>query len=76
MTAADLTEKCFIFLRDTIGTGEHGLVKLLNSDWDDAVYYIEKVTYNNIFLTGESHMNSAMAISILQTLIPQLKKRC
>lgn len=73
MTAAELTEKCFIFLRDTIGTGEHGLVKLLNSDWNDAVYYIEKVPYNNIFLTGESHMNSAMAISILQTLIHQLK---
>lgn len=73
ITAADLTEKCFIFLRDTIGTGEHGLVKLLNSDWNDAVYYIEKVPYNNIFLTGESHMNSAMAVSILQTLIPQLK---
>ncbi len=74
MTVAELTEKCFIFLRDTIGTGAHGLVKLLNSDWNDAVYYIEKVPYNNIFLTGESHMNSAMAISIFQTLIPQLKE--
>ena len=74
MTVAELTEKCFIFLRDTIGIGEHGLVKLLNSDWNDAVYYIEKVPYNNIFFTGESHMNSAMAISIFQTLIPQLKK--
>lgn len=73
MTVADFTEKCFIFLRDTIGTGAHGLIKLLNSDWNDAVYYIEKVPYNNIFLTGESHMNTAMAISILQTLIPELK---
>lgn len=73
MTVAELTEKCFIFLRDTIGTGVHGLVKLLNSDWNDAVYYIEEVPYNNIFFTGESHMNSAMAISIFQTLIPELK---
>ncbi|MBQ7981122.1 MAG: hypothetical protein IJ305_05880, partial [Oscillospiraceae bacterium] len=73
MTVAELTEKCFIFLRDTIGTGAHGLVKLLNSDWNDAVYYIEEVPYNNIFFTGESHMNSAMAISIFQTLIPELK---
>ena len=73
MTVCDFTEKCFIFLRDTIGTGSHGIVKLLNSDWNDAVYYIENVPYNNIFLTGESHMNSAMALSILQTLIPQLK---
>ena len=74
MTVAELTEKCFIFLRDTIGTGAHGLVKLLNSDWNDAVYYIEKVPYNNIFFTGESHMNSAMVISIFQTLIPKLKE--
>ena len=74
MTAAELTEKCFIFLRDTVGTGEHGLVRLLNSDWNDTVYYVEKVSYNTIFYTGESHMNSAMVISIFQTLIPQLKK--
>lgn len=74
MTVADFTEKCFIFLRDTVGTGSHGLIRLLNSDWNDTVYYVEKVSYNNVFLTGESHMNSAMAISILQTLIPQLKK--
>lgn len=73
MQVAKLTEKCFIFLRDTVGTGSHGLIRLLNSDWNDAVYYIEKVPYNNVVLTGESHMNSAMAIAILQTLIPQLQ---
>lgn len=72
MTVLEFTEKCFVFLRDTVGTGVHGLVRLLNSDWNDAVYYIEKVPYNNVVLTGESHMNSAMAVSILQTLIPQL----
>lgn len=72
MTVLEFTEKCFVFLRDTVGTGAHGLVRLLNSDWDDAVYYIAKVPYNNVVLTGESHMNSAMAVSILQTLIPQL----
>ena len=75
MTVLELTEKCFIFLRDTIGTGSHGLVRLMNSDWNDAVYYIEKVPYNNIFFTGESHMNSAMAITILQNLIPLLQNQ-
>lgn len=69
----DFVEKCFLFLRDEIGTGSHGLVRLLNSDWNDAVYYIVNVPYNKVFLTGESHMNSAMAISILQNLIPQLQ---
>lgn len=72
MPVAGFAEQCFIFLRDTIGTGEHGLVRLMNSDWNDAVYYIIKAPYNNIFFTGESHMNSAMAISIFGTLIPEL----
>lgn len=72
-TVLDYIEKCFIFLRDEIGTGSHGLVRLLNSDWNDAVYYIVNVPYNNVLLTGESHMNSAMAICILQNLIPELK---
>lgn len=74
MPVLEFAEKCFVFLRDTVGTGSHGLVRLLNSDWNDAVYYIEKVPYNNIFLTGESHMNSAMALSIFQDLIPILRK--
>lgn len=74
LTVLDFAEKCFIFLRDTIGTGAHGLIRLLNSDWNDAVYYIEKVPYNNIFFTGESHMNTAMAISIFETLIPCLEE--
>lgn len=69
-----LVEKCFLFLRDTIGVGEHGLVRLLNSDWNDAVYYIIDAPYNNVFGQGESHMNTAMAIAILQKLSTQLKK--
>lgn len=74
MSVADFAEKCFIFLRDTIGTGEHGLIRLMNSDWNDAVYYIVKVPYNNVFFTGESHMNSAMALRIFEVLIPELDR--
>jgi cellobiose phosphorylase len=74
MPVIRFAEKCFTFLRDTVGKGEHGLVQLLNSDWNDAVYYIEKAPYNNIFFGGESHMNTAMAISIFQDFIPLMKK--
>ncbi|MGN0425807.1 MAG: GH36-type glycosyl hydrolase domain-containing protein [Acetatifactor sp.] len=74
MSVADFAEKCFIFLRDTIGTGEHGLIRLMNSDWNDAVYYIVKVPYNNVFFTGESHMNSAMALSIFGRMLPELDR--
>lgn len=74
MKVVDFVEKCFVFLRDEIGIGEHGLVRLMNSDWNDAVYYIVDVPYNRVLFTGESHMNSAMAISTLQFLIPELIK--
>lgn len=73
MTVLAFAEQCFRFLRDTIGTGAHGLVKLMNSDWNDAVYYIEKVPYNNIMLEGESHMNTAMAISVFDKFISILR---
>ena len=74
MTVLQMAKACFVFLRDTIGVGEHGIVRLLNSDWNDTIYYIEKVPYHTVFLKGESHMNSAMAVSILDRLIPQINK--
>lgn len=74
MKVYELVKNCFIFLRDSVGFGEHGLVKLLNSDWNDTLFYIVKEPYNRVYNSGESHMNSAMALSILQNLIPQLKK--
>ena len=72
-TVLEFVQNCFTFLRDEIGTGKHGLVRLMNSDWNDAVYYIEKAPYNRVLYSGESHMNSAMAISIFQSLIPELR---
>ncbi|WP_143056758.1 GH36-type glycosyl hydrolase domain-containing protein [Chitinophaga sp. YR573] len=67
------TENCFKFLRDEIGIGRHGLVRLMNSDWNDAIYYIVRAPYNRTLYNGESHMNSAMAIVELDNLIDQLK---
>ena len=72
MTVLQMVKACFVFLRDTIGVGKHGIVRLFNSDWNDTIYYIEKVPYHTVFLKGESHMNSAMAVSILDRLIPQI----
>jgi len=46
MTVLKFVEKCFTFLRDEIGAGSHGLVRLMNSDWNDAVFYTEEVPYN------------------------------
>lgn len=66
-------QSCFLYLRDTVGRGEHGIIRLLNSDWNDAVYYIEKQPYNNVVFTGESHMNSAMACVVIPALERELR---
>lgn len=66
-------EKCFTFLRDEIGTGSHGLVRLMNSDWNDAVFFTENAPYNKVLYSGESHMNSVMAVTILSSLITELQ---
>ena len=69
-----LVRACFAFLRDTVGRGPHGLVRLLNSDWNDAVYYIVKAPYNNVVFGGESHMNSAMACAVVPALAEQFER--
>ncbi len=73
ITTLDNIEACFRFLRDFVSVGEHGLVRLLNSDWNDAVYFVIKEPYNRVFHTGESHMNTTMAITIFENLTEQLK---
>ena len=73
-TVLELTKACFVFLRDTIGRGVHGLINLMNSDWWDSIYYMESVPYNVVFFTGESHMNTAMAVCTLDKLAEELTK--
>jgi cellobiose phosphorylase len=71
----DHVRDAFLFLRDRIGTGSHGLVKLWNSDWNDMFFWWPiKEPYNVVFDTSESHMNTAMAIAILGDLADTLQK--
>lgn len=66
--------QAFIFLRDRVSVGRHGLVRLWNSDWNDLFYeWQTKGSYNSTFETAESCMNTAMAIVILGDLAPLLK---
>ncbi|MHA4847307.1 GH36-type glycosyl hydrolase domain-containing protein [Flavitalea antarctica] len=64
-------KKFFVYLRDEIGTGENGLVKMLNSDWSDSFFH----TYSpNVYSnTAESHLNSAMVLAVLPKLIQVLR---
>lgn len=73
-TVLELSKACFVFLRDTVGRGTHGLINLLISDWWDSIYYMESVPYNVVFFTGESHMNTAMAICTFDKLAEELTK--
>ena len=72
ITVLETVENCFTFLRDQIGTGPHGLVRLMNSDWNDAVFYIEKAPYNRVLYSGESHMNTTMVLSFFDELAKQI----
>ena len=72
-TGFDHLTQGFVFLRDRIGTGPHGLVKLWNSDWNDLFYqWPTTVPYNELFGQAESHMNSAMAVVVLADLAAQV----
>jgi cellobiose phosphorylase len=65
---------CFLYLRERIGVGAHGIVKRWNSDWNDMFFYWPTNTpYNRMFEEGESHMNSAMAIVLLGELATLLE---
>jgi cellobiose phosphorylase len=68
-TGLEHVRRAFLFLRDRISTGPHGLVRLWNSDWNDMFYWWpNEIPYNIMFITAESHMNSAMAVAILGDL--------
>lgn len=71
----DHVRDAFLFLRDRIGTGIHGLVKLWNSDWNDMFFWWPiSEPYNTVFDASESHMNTAMAIAILGDLADTVRK--
>ena len=70
----DHLRNCFLYLKNVIGTGPHGLIKLWNADWNDMVYHLIPAPYNLVVQSAESHMNSAMALSILQEMIPLLEE--
>jgi cellobiose phosphorylase len=73
-TGLDRIREAFLFLRDRIGVGVHGLVKLWNSDWNDMFYFWPNaMPYNIMFTSAESHMNTAMAVAILADVANMLE---
>lgn len=68
----NILKKYFIYLRDEVGTGPNGLVKMLNSDWSDSFFH--KYSPNVFAGSAESHLNSAMVLAILPKLEDALQK--
>lgn len=66
-----LLKKFFIYLRDEIGVGENGLVKMLNSDWSDSFFH--EYSPNKYSWSAESHLNSAMVLAVFPKLVQVLK---
>lgn len=62
----------FIYFRDTVGTGRHGLVKMLNSDWSDSFFH--PYSPNLYAQVAESHMNTTMALAVFPVFIAGLKQ--
>ncbi len=67
-----LLKKYFVYLRDEVGTGPNGLVKILNSDWSDSFFH----DYSPNIYAGraESHLNTAMVLAIFPKLIAVLQQ--
>lgn len=69
-TTLEKVGRAFRYLRDEVSTGQHGLVRLMNSDWSDMVYVDASVP--RFFHGAESQMNTAMAMAVLPPLVEQL----
>ena len=58
----ELLARCYKHLIEDVGTGEHGLMRMLNDDWNDALVLAwGQRTMKETVEKGESVLNSAMA---------------
>ena len=60
--------RCYKYLIRKIGLGKHGLIRLSNGDWNDAVVVgnISKEKHAEITKVAESVLNSAMTIPVFE----------
>lgn len=70
-TVYDHVENAYRFLRDDIGTGLNGLIKLRNSDWNDQMY--AEISQRGYFHTASSHLNTAIGIVYLNAMADQME---
>jgi len=68
VTVAEMLKRCYRHLVKKTGTGHHGLQRISNGDWNDAVVIgnIPPEKHKEIQKEGESVLNAAMAIFSLK----------
>jgi len=66
-TVRDLLARCYRQLVEVIGTGEHGLMRLSNGDWNDnaVVGFVPPNLFEEVRKRAESVLNAAMATYVL-----------
>lgn len=62
-TVRELLQHCFHHITEDIGTGEHGLQRMLNGDWNDSIVVnrLSPEQVAEVTAHGESVLNAAMA---------------
>jgi hypothetical protein len=67
-TVRDFLSRSYKHLVESIGTGEHGLMRLSNGDWNDGVVVgnIAPALHDEIKQKAESVLNAAMACYVLE----------
>jgi len=59
----ELLSRCYRHLNQDVGTGQHGLMRMLQDDWNDALVnaWVQQKDQKECVEKGESVLNSAMA---------------
>jgi hypothetical protein len=62
-TARNLLTRCYRHLVEDVKTGQHGLMRMLRDDWNDALEnaWVPQPSQQEVLEKGESVLNSAMA---------------
>ncbi len=69
-TVSDKIIRAFRYLRDVVGRGDNGLIRAMNSDWNDDFFNEYPI---NRYSGAESVLNTAVACAWLPRLIEQLE---
>ena len=64
----NLLARCYKHMLENVGVGQHGLLRMLEDDWSDAVVgeHVPAKFHDEYLRTGESTFNSAMASYVFE----------